>query len=147
MARSIWTIKPEEKRVDLKWTDPDGTVHDFWIKLKKKLTVGEERRIQTAGWKGVANFGGGRNAHGEERAPEINIDWRQQSFARTETYVTDWSLADENDTKLPLTTDTIESLDPDLFKIIEQAITDHVEAVAQEKKQSSGGDKPSTTSA
>lgn len=146
MAGNIFTIRPEEKTIDLEWPDaPGGVPVKFWIKVKKRLTVGEDRRIQTAGWKGVANFGGGRDAKGEERSPEINIDWRAQSFARTEVYLTDWSLEDDEHVKLPLTLDTIESLDPSIFSIIERAITAHVESLAEEKKLSSGSSEPTRT--
>lgn len=145
MANSIWTVKPQDTTVDCEWVAADGATHKFWIKLKKRLTVGEDRRIQTAGWKGVANFGGGKNAKGEDTSPEINIDWQKQSLARTEVYLNDWSLEDDDHVKLPLTRDTIEALDPDLFKVIEAAITTHVEAVAQEKKATTGAEKPSAT--
>lgn len=146
MAASIFTIKPEDKTIDLEWANAPGDAPvKFWIKVKKRLTVGEDRRIQTAGWKGVGNFGGGRDANGDEKSPEINIDWRAQSFARTEVYLTDWSLEDDNHVKLPLTIATIEALDPSVFSLIEQAITTHVEAVAQEKKVQSGGSEPTRT--
>lgn len=128
---SIWTVKAENVTRDLLFTDPDtGEVHKFWIKLKRALTVGEQRRIVTAGWRGMTS--------GSGQGTEISIDWRQQTFARTEAYLVDWSLEDDNHNKLPVTRDVIESLSEDVYGLIETAINEHVAAMAQEKKARAG---------
>lgn len=146
-AASIWTVRPEERTLELSWTAPDGEVHKFWIKVKKQLTVGEQRRVQTAGWRGVQNFAGGRDAQGGEVSPEISIDWRTQTFARTEAYLTDWSLEDEQHNRLPVVREVFEALHPDLYTVIENAITAHVQEVAQEKKPATGAPEQPPTSA
>ena len=141
MATSKWIVNPEEVKLDgLSWNG-----HDFWIKVKRRLTVGEARRVATAGWRGVSS----RQAKaGEATAPaEISIDWQAQSFSRTMAYLRDWSLADDNDKKLPVNEDVVGALDPDMYDVIEQAITKHVEAMDAEKNAQSGGRAPQAMSA
>lgn len=137
---SIWTVQPDTRRLDLVYVDPDGNSHPFWVKVKRRLTVGETRRMQTAG------FGGMRQAAGTTDA-EVSVDWQSMSFARADVYVTDWSLEDDKQTKLPVKRETIEALHPDVFKLIEDAITKHVEEMAAEKNSGAGGTRPSAISA
>ena len=134
---SVWTVKPEEVRLDLSYLAPDGTAHPFWIKVKKYLNVGEERLVMTAGWRGMSRDDAGG-------ASAIQIDWKAQTFARTEAYLRDWSLKDDGHA---LHRDTIEALDSAVYGLIEDAITRHVEAMALEKKRPNSSDGPSTTSA
>lgn len=137
---SMWCVKPESITIDLKFVTASGTF-PFWIKVKKFLTIGEERRVQTAGWRGVSRTNDDSNG-------SINIDWRVQSFARAELYLVDWSLEDEDThQRLDLVSDVIQSLHPDVYALIEQAINVHVVAMAEEKKLPSGSSAPSVTSA
>ncbi len=140
---SIWTIKPETETLHQTYVAKDGQSHQFWIKVKRHLTVGETRRVQTAGWRGVRQPTPGQGADGG--GPEIQVDWRATSFARTEAYLVDWSLEDEPGKKIPVTREGIETLNPSVFAMIEDAITAHVEEMAQEKKASVGSSEPSTT--
>ncbi len=75
---SIWCVAPEAVRKDLVFVDAVGGSHPFWISIKKKLSVGESRRVQTAGWQGVTGMGGGGRRRPGEEAPaaEIRIDWK-----------------------------------------------------------------------
>ena len=128
-----WTVTPETARLDLK--DPiDGEL--FWVSVKKRLTIGETKFVQTAGLKSVSGFQG-RTA-GDDREMSMNIDWKRQSIARTLMYVVDWSLADDKGTKLKVQPDVIESLRPELYEAIENGITEHVEAMEAEKKAQTG---------
>lgn len=148
MGKSIWTVKPEEVKVDLVYVtkidvprqdDPTKTEsvedrHAFWIKLKKRLTVGESRKAMMSGWRS-ASFG---RADGQT-GTEVQIDWQRNSFARTEAYLLDWSLEDEDGKRLDARSrDVIEALDPDVYALIEDAITALVEATDGEKKILSG---------
>lgn len=137
---SKWTVKPDEIKVDLVWNG-----EPFWIRIKKRLTTGEHRRTQIGGWRSVStNRPRGSGPADPDATPEINIDWKVQGFTRAATYLIDWSLADDTDKKLPLTQDTIEALDPDVFELIENAITAHVTAMEEEKKATLAGvSKPS----
>lgn len=140
---SIWTVKPEDVKIDLTFVD-EGKTFPFWIKIKKRLTVGESRRVMTAGWRGLRQSNPGARA--DNAGPEIQIDWKATSFARAEAYLIDWSLTDERETKLAVTHDVIESLHPDVFALIEDAINKHIETAEQEKKDQTGVSEPTTTS-
>lgn len=135
MAKSLWTVAPETERVNLEY---NGTA--FWIELKQELTIGEQRRMETAGFRGART--GTSVPEGDN---EISIDWRAQSFARTEIYLVDWSLADDAGNKLKLTKDTIQALRQDVYDLIEKAINAHVEARAAVKKADAGNSTPNPT--
>lgn len=139
---SIWTVAPESVTKELIYVEPDGSTYPFWVKLKKRLTIGEQRRVQTAGWKGISTGPRSRGAEGEQ---EISIDWKLMGFARTVEYLLDWSLADDARTKLPLTRETLESLNEDVYDLIDGAVKEHVEAMAEEKKVQSSSSAPSGT--
>lgn len=145
---SVWIVKPEEDRIDLVYEDK-GEKRPFWITVKRRLTVGETRRVMTAGWRSVSAGGGGRRRgrRDEPVTPSIDVDWHVQSFARTLAYLTGWSLEDETGKRLEISQDVIENLDNDLCVVIENAITAHIEAVEQQKKVPSGKPKRSPMSA
>lgn len=143
MSQNVWTVKPEHVTIELSYAKPDGTVYPFWIEVKKYLNVGEARRVTTAGWRSMSS---GKQEEGatEPGPTEIHIDWKAQTFSRTEAYLVDWSLAKDG---VPMTRGGIESLDPDVYKLIEDAITAHTEAMEAAKKQRVGSSLPSTMSA
>lgn len=134
---SIWCVRPDEVKVDLVYQRGE-TTYPFWIKLKKRLTIGEERKVQMSGWRGVKQAADGAGT-------EIQINWQSQSFSRTATYLTDWSLTGDNDKKLPLNMETLETLEPEVYTLIEGAINDHVTAATEEKKVKPGEDAPGLT--
>lgn len=135
---SVWFVKPEEVQIDLSYTAPDGTAYPFWIKVKKYLTVGEQRRVMTAGWKGM------RSGGAVEGGQEIQIDWKVQTFARTEAFLTAWSFGEGKDAPSRA---SIEALHSDVYTVIENAINAHVAAIEEEKKVPSGSAALSATSA
>ena len=126
-------------KVELQWVDQDGNTQPFWIKLVRELSTGAARKVTTAGWTGMRA--------GPKDEPEIAIDWQRQSFARTEAYLKDWSLTDDDSKKLPITRESIEWLRQDVYAVIEAAITAHVEAMADQKKVPSSTAEPEPTSA
>ena len=69
------------------------------------------------------------------------------AFARAEIYITDWSLTDDKSVKLRVCREVIETFHPELFKVIEDGITRHVEAMAAAKKARAGAGRPSAMSA
>jgi len=145
---NIWCVKPEQDTIDLEWDSPAG-VRKFSISVKKRLTVGEERRIMTAGWRSMSSVkqepqpatGLGVQEAAPPPSTEIQIDWRAQTFARSEVYLLSWTLP------VPLTREGIESLDPDVYAIIENAITAHKEAMDKAKKLRTGSSAPERISA
>ncbi len=138
MSENLWTVKPEDVQIELEHPE-NGT--KFWIKVKKYLTVGETRRVSTAGWRSMSSA---KKEAGDTTpaATEIQIDWRAQTFARTEAYLIAWSLTNDG---VPMTRDGIESLDPAVYEVIENAISAHVEAMDLEKKARRGSSEPRVT--
>lgn len=139
---SIWTVAPDTARIDLVYRAGDGSEYPFTITVKKYLNVGEARRVMTAGWKGVKQTARGT----DDQTPEISIDWKQQTFARTEAYLVDWSLTDDAGKKLSMKIDGLQALKSDVYTLIEDAITAHVEASTEEKKATTDEPPPRETS-
>lgn len=151
---SIWTVAPESVTKELVYvrrevvpaSEPDGqaevkeTRHPFSITIKKRLTVGEARRVQTAGWRGISGVGG-------QQATEISVDWKATTFARTAAYLLGWSLTDGKGRGLPIDEKGLETLHPDVYELIEEAIAAHVTEMEQEKKLTTGTPVPAATSA
>jgi hypothetical protein len=144
MASNKWSVQPEDVRVELVW-DFNGEERPFWIQLKKYLTVGENRRML----KSISNVTSKIGARGEKSAPpEARFEWTEYSFARCQSYILDWSLADDNGNKMDIKRETLESLHQDVFEIIDNAIDKHETEMAEstsKKKEASGGKKPSRT--
>ena len=128
MGKKNWFVKPEIVRLDL----GDGE----WIEIKKRLTVAEQRKLQTAGFNKIST-----PADGSEDTPSVDIDWSRMTLARVLTYLTEWSIRDDKDKPVRITEATIGTLDPDAFAEIDDAIEKHIEAMEEEKKQKPGGTK------
>lgn len=145
MAKNIWTVDPgNTTRVDLEWNG-----NKFWVTLKNELSIGEQRYSQTAGFKNVTGSqapSGPMASQQQDKAVEIGVDWKLQSFARTYAYVVDWSLTDDESTKLKLVPDVIQALHVDLYEVIEGAINTHVGVQEAKKKSAAGGSSPIPTS-
>lgn len=142
---SIWTLKTEEDvQVDLEFVQVTGEGkarkeerHPFWIRVRKQLTIGEQRRAMTAGW------GGYKTKTGQDT--EISINWNIANFSRALAWMTEWSLRDDTGKAIPLKLESLEDLNPAVFEVIDTAINAHVKAVEEKKVAASGGTKPKQT--
>lgn len=140
---SIWATNPNTVTREGVFVDPEsGDTHPFWLALRKRLNVGEERDILTAGWKGMT---AGPTEPGG--TAQININWSAQGFARAAAYIKDWSLTDDDGKKLSCDIDTIRSLRSEVFEVVERVLNAHVEAVQGERKTPAGETAPSGISA
>ena len=140
---SPWTVAPEETKIDLVWKDGE-TDREFWIKVKKRLSIGESRSTM----KSISRVRSVLQGQGKEaERPEAQFDWTEYSFARAITYLLDWSFADDNGNKIPLKRSTIESLHPALFDVIDEAINSHDVSLSnnESKKTKSSGQARKTT--
>lgn len=139
---SKWTVKPTTRTIPLMTPDLPGIPPEpFEIVVARRLSIGEERAVITGGWRGMSG------THGSGEDARIDIDWQRQTFARTMAYVKDWTLKEDDGAKLPLNSDTVKSLHPELFSVIENAITEHIALMDEEKKVPNGSSKPEPTSA
>jgi hypothetical protein len=140
-----WFVEPEEEKIELVWND-GGTEREFWIMLKKRLTIGESRRML----KSISRVHSRLKGQGREaEQPEAQFDWTEYSFARAITYMVDWSLSDDKGNKLQLNRSNLEALNQRVFEIIDKAIDQHDTDVAEKesKKTKAGGVTPKLTSA
>jgi hypothetical protein len=137
MGKRKWFVDPEVVKIDLS--------DDEWIKVKKRLTVSEERAMLTAGFKHV-HRDAAEDGDASQPSVDIGMDWTAQALARARTYMVDWSATDEEGKSIPLSYEAIKALPPDLFQEIDKAIDRHVEALEQEKKRTDGELKPATIS-
>jgi hypothetical protein len=140
-----WSVKPEDIRIELVWNFNEEE-RPLWIRLKKYLTVGENRRMLKSISNVTSKLGTTREPN---QAPEANFEWTEYSFARCEAFIIDWSLADDEGNKLPISRETLESLHQEVFEIIDTAIDKHETEMAEstsKKKVTTGGKKPKATS-
>lgn len=116
-------VTPESKRLHLK-DGPDGEKN--WIDVKLHLTVGEEKKYRSAGFKQLTP--GSDPDAAEQKDAKIDVDWSRLAFARAEAYLIDWS------SKQALKRATIEALHPEDFDEIDEAIKKHIDEQAALKK-------------
>lgn len=135
---NFWCVEPETDDVEV---SVDGRSFKVWF--KRELTVGEQRQVDTAGFRAITGVMSNRRGGGE---PEIAIDWKAQMFARVVAYVADWSLVDEKGNKLPLP-DTLYQLRSSVFDAIASALDAHVERRETMRKNGQSETGPSAQSA
>jgi len=110
-------VKPEVIRIALKEGD--------WIDVKKFLTSGEEAYLAGAGVPGFSQ--------GEPGKQSFELDFVSLKFARMLTYLVAWSFVDEKGNQTKPTRDYVETLDPEIFAEVEQALDVHVARMKEER--------------
>jgi vacuolar-type H+-ATPase subunit D/Vma8 len=138
-----WVVEPEEVKIELAWDDPRGISREFWIKVKKRLSIGESRRMLKSISRVRSELR--RDVKGTQNA-EAQFEWTEYSFARAEAFLLDWSLADDNNTKMKINRENIEALDSGVFDILDNAIDQHESKATEEKKPKTGKRRRKTTS-
>lgn len=103
-----------------------------WVEVKHRLSGGEAKRMSTAAFRDMQR----PSAPGEQ--PRVGVDFAALSLARTKAYLTDWSFRDAKDKPVKVTPESIEALDEETLKEIEDALDAHIEAVQAEVKARSG---------
>jgi hypothetical protein len=127
-------VKPEVVRLDL----GDGD----WIAVKRELSVGEQKAMQTGGLLNIA----GKPGVAEEDV-KIGIDWRRYGVARISAYVVDWNAKDAQGKPVPFSVEAVEMLDEAGFERIENAISEHIKAERAKKTPPPAGEaKPEANS-
>ena len=133
MGRTNRFVKPEVVRLDIS----DGD----WIEAKKELSAGEHKEMFA---KSIKQMGG---VMGED--PTWDMDAVVLSFSKVETYLVDWSLAEEDGkgvvTPVEISPESIRALNQPTFDEIEEAIDKHIESKGKEKKAAGGKRKSAKT--
>ena len=127
---SKWTVAPETDEYDV-----TALGETFKVWFKRRLSVGERKRIDAGGFRGMTGFA--KKGETEERETEIGIDWQRQAFARMFGYLTDWTHADDKGNKLKIE-DTLLNLRQEVFDAIEAKLNAHVERLEKEKNAQAG---------
>ena len=140
-----WVVEPEEVKIELHWTDLEGTDRPFWIKAKKRLSVGEQRRMLKSISRVTTPLASSKTS--ERAMPEAQFEWTEYSFSRCLAYLLDWSLTNGDDKRMTVSRETMESLHQGLFDVIDNALDDHEKAMTQEKKVPPSSRKRKRTSA
>ena len=100
-----------------------------WITIKKRLAVGEQKKVDAGGMRRVS-------VPGEK--PVMELDYGEYSFVRAETYLVDWSFKNKESKDVALTPSAIRALDEETFDEIENALTTHIEEMTEAKKIRAG---------
>lgn len=125
----------------LKFVDPNARERERlpleggeeWVEIKKVLTNREQRRINTAGFRGLKG-----KIRGDEDV-ELGIDWDAMEFERVATYVIGWS------SDVQFNRANLERLESEDFDAIKDAIDKHLEAREAAKKKKKLGPTETTT--
>lgn len=126
MGRKYRFVKPEMERLELSGGD--------WIEIKKRLNVGELRKMQLGGLSMKAQPGSGDM--------EMVANMEQFGMAKVRAYLLDWNLVDENEKPIPYTEDALSGLGEADYNEIETAINEYTEALEkadQEGKKTTKG--------
>lgn len=112
----------------LRFVDPTSVKVDLsegdWIELKRGLSYMEQERISSALMRSM-NTGDS----------EIGIDWAKHRLLRIESWLTDWSFKDASGKSVTLSRSSINALDPDTAREINEAIDAHITKIDAEKKE------------
>lgn len=123
MARKGRFVRPETVRLDLS----DGD----WIEVKRTLSIGERRKVYARS----ARYEGGH----------VVPDFEMVDKALVLQYLVDWSFVDDQDKRVPVTSDALDNLTPESWREIDAAIKAHEEAQAA-ARPTTGETSPEATS-
>ena len=127
MAARCRFVQPEMVRLEI--------APGEWIEVKKRLTIGETRKSQSAIIKSIRADG--------RMEPDLEMIGKAQVCA----YLLDWNLCDVSGRLVPIDTETrksaaLDMLDAETFEAISGAIDAHITEqdaiLAREKKQRDG---------
>jgi hypothetical protein len=124
MGKRLRFVTPEVVRVALS----DGD----WIEIKRRLTVGERRRILSRAASGGISSDGAR----------VHVDAAEMAFARVEAWMLDWSFTGLDEKPVAYSPAALKNLDPETFTEIESAIDAHEVRVSAEGKASGAPEPP-----
>ena len=115
-----WFVKPETVVLNL----PQGQ----WIEVKKRLTVGESRKVMASLVSEIRSDG------------RVTPNFEMAGKAEVLAYLVDWSLKDDEGKPVRIDTDgkkagAIDNLAPEHFEVISAAVQEHVKAMDAERDE------------
>lgn len=118
-----------------RFVDPDAVrlnlSDDDWIEVKKRLTYGEQQRLNGAAM-------AGKMSKDSPEEMELGMDWERFNLERLSLWLTDWSFQDQKGKPVKLSRSAISALDPDTVAEIDAALDRHIEELEAEKKARAG---------
>lgn len=96
-----------------------------WIKIKTRLNTGDQKKLEAVGMKPIVVSG---------QLFQV-VDFAIHDIDRAMIFLVDWNLNDDDGKNIDLSRDAVTHLETDTFQEINQAITKHVIAQAELKKQ------------
>lgn len=150
MARQLFINPKDTERLYL-WP-AEGK--EYWIDVKSRLSVKEEKAVQSAGINHLYAKGAQKTVEGEEIEPpdentdgvKIGLDVGAMKLKRAELYIVAWSFSrpnsDGSDVAQPVNAETIGDLLPEVFDEIETQIDAFIAKRVAEKKAPSGVKTP-----
>ena len=130
MAKS-WFVKPETVVLQL----PEGQ----WVEVKKRLTVGESRKVMASLVSEIRTDG------------RVTPNFEMAGKAEVLAYLVDWSLRDEDGKPVRIDTDgrksaAIDNLAQEHFDVIAEAIQAHIKAMSEEREAEKNAQSTSNAS-
>ena len=119
-SRQSAFVSPETKKLHLK-------DNDWWVLVKKHLTIGEDRAMRSFGMGGMTVASGEGKRSEEESSREIPVNWSEFAVQQVVAYVTDWNLSTADGKTVPLTMDAINNLHVGIFEEISELVTKHID--------------------
>jgi hypothetical protein len=116
-------VSAETARLDLS----DGD----WVEVKGRLGVAEEKKIQSAIFRGVQGIQG---LGGPKKDVELRVDTSMAYMIKLKTYLVDWSFEDEKGKRVKVTEAAIEALDEDTADEIMKVLDAYLEAQKEERE-------------
>ncbi len=95
------------------------------IEVKQRLTYGEEQQLANASIIGTVN---------DAMKPDIKLDMSRYGMRRMAMWLVDWSFVGPDGKVMPITEQTLASLDSDTAKEIDDALDAHIARMDEEKK-------------
>lgn len=107
-----------------------------WIEVKQDLNTGDQKKLEAAGFKPPIMI------DGKIITP---IDWEVYELHRAVIFLTDWSFRNADDKSVPLNLDSLNALEPESFKEINDAIVKHTLDRVKEKNAQRMANEPSNS--
>lgn len=123
MARCAF-VRPETVTIQLK----DGD----WIRVKKHLTAGEEKRLSGAG---LVSLSQAASAQAGSPKSAFELDFVRLGLATIEAYVVAWSFVGFDGNQTEPTPENIAALDPAIEAEIQDALKAHIVAMREDAKR------------
>ena len=93
---------------------------DDWLEVKSELNVGEQKLLEAAGVRRVADG--------------VEIVWEDYQIKRAAVWITDWSFQDSSGKQQEVSLEALRALDVETFAEVQAALNVHIASIVEKKK-------------